>query len=248
MGLSAICNTYSNLLDGWRQSDVEAHERVVKCKENVAAKIAEGYKKTRFGYQDDRGVHHECGWYAMPVENTCEAKVKHYAADLAKHIYQETKLPDIQEEAYYPHKGTILDQCRSISEGMRNSDRRPEFIAWSEKQDQLRDFSKKGAYEQKKLAEIAKTHPEEGEALSTLYKDYGVNLFKNSLDKHKYDAKESGIEAQCSKFIRDENSRTNFKIAGVVLFAIAVISIAAKVYCDKQKEKEKQKTQGSQKI
>ncbi|MBX9924191.1 MAG: hypothetical protein K2Y01_08790 [Rhabdochlamydiaceae bacterium] len=229
MGVAAICNTYTDLLNSWTESDKQANVRHQACLDG--AKVAEnGYRILCLG-----------GGNGIP-ENTCEAKVRHYASKLAEHIYQETKLPPVKDPVVLGEYSPILSRCHSLYEYGKGA-RADNWREWSDDiQAQETKFSETGAYEQIKLAEITKTHPREGDALSTLYKDYGTNLFKRSSDKQKYDAKESGAEAKCSAILREENFKTA-KTVGVVVIAIAVIAIAAKVYCDKQKEKEKQKTQ-----
>ena len=131
MGFDAICNNqkWMGLLDGWRQTDLQKNKRVTDCDNDAAAK---GYTKHHFSWIMSDGRHLDCGYEKDIPDDTCEAKVKHYAKNLADHIYKDSGLPPIQEEAYYPHHDTILDQCHSISENLRNTDRRDDFIKWSD--------------------------------------------------------------------------------------------------------------------
>ncbi len=227
MGISSICSNqkYIDQLNSWFGSE-EAHNALnqgctpVQSTENTVGVVCTPLKE-------------------IPADS-CEAKVKHYAADLAKHIYKETGLPSIEQTAinFNYLESPILTRCRSLF--MSSSEETAvQHKKWSDVHEQFRKFSQEGTYEKNKLAEITKTHPEAGDALSALYKEHKVNLFKNSLDKLHHDVKESGAEAKCSELQIAKNFATA-KTVGVVLIAIAVIAIAAKVYCDKQKEKEKE--------
>ena len=110
MGIAAICNTYTDLLNSWTESDKQANVRHQACLDG--AKVSEnGYRILCLG-----------GGNGIP-ENTCEAKVRHYASKLAEHIYQETKLPPVKDPVVLGEYSPILSRCHSLYEYGKGAER-----------------------------------------------------------------------------------------------------------------------------